>query len=368
MLADAGGLGSALGGIARLSGAITRSISAENPDGGKGQGGRATEGTGAGPARDLGRGWKVSPSVVIPPGGVQVLAEIAGPGVLQSIWMGGYVGRELILRMHWDGQTQPSVECPLSDFFASGWRDNSRGPTRGPFSPVNSLPVVVNPNSGLNCFWPMPFRRSARVTLENLGGSPRSCYYQINYALDEVPADAACFHAQFRRSNPLAAGECHTLLAGARGRGHYVGTALCVGLSGQNNWWGEGEIKFFLDGDDEFPTVCGTGTEDYFGGSYDWEVDGRYTTYSTPFLGMHHLTLPDGLYQVQQRFGMYRWHIPDPLRFCSDIRVTLQDLGWRRDGRYLLRQDDFASVAYWYQTLPTAPFPTLPGLDGLEIL
>ena len=148
-----------------------------------------------------------------------------------------------------------------------------------------------------------------------------------------------------------------TSLSGRRGgRGHYVGTYLAVGVT-NSGWWGEGEIKFFLDGDDEFPTICGTGTEDYFGGAYDWDVDGQYVTYTTPFLGMHQVLRPDGTYRSQQRFGMYRWHIADPIRFERDLRVTLQALGWRSEGRYLPLQCDIASVAYWYQSPPTADLP-----------
>ena len=366
-MTPAGILAHPLGGLALTSRARTRSISAENPRGEKGGGARATEGPSSGAARDLGRGWKVSPCAQVAAGTTCTLAEIDGPGAIQSIWMGGYVGREFILRMYWDRQPQPSVECPLSDFFANGWADNRHGPTRGPHFPLASLAVAVNPNRGLNCFWPMPFRRHCRITVENLGGDERSCFYQVNYALDDVPEEAGYFHAQFRRTNPVEGG-VHRILEGVSGRGQYVGTALCVGLNGQNNWWGEGEIKFFLDGDAEFPTICGTGTEDYFGGSYNWEVDGRYTTYTAPFMGMYHAAPPDGLYRTQHRFAMYRWHIVDPVRFDQDIRVNLQDLGWRSDGRFLVRRDDMASVAFWYQTLPTAPFPHLPDRDGLEIL
>ncbi|HET6486732.1 MAG TPA: DUF2961 domain-containing protein, partial [Spirochaetia bacterium] len=117
-----------------------------------------------------------------------------------------------------------------------------------------------------------------------------------------------------------------------------------------------------------FPTICGTGTEDYFGGAYNWDVDGRYVPYSTPFMGMHQVIKPDGLYASQHRHAMYRWHIPDPIRFEKDIKVTIQGLGWRNGGRYLPMQDDIASVACWYQTLPTAPFPALPDRDYLEII
>ena len=135
-----------------------------------------------------------------------------------------------------------------------------------------------------------------------------------------------------------------------------------------NGWWGEGEIKFYLDGDQEFPTICGTGTEDYFGGAWNFDVGGRYQEFTTPHSGLPQILRPDGLYQSQMRFGMYRWHIADPIRFERDLRVTIQGLGWRSDGRYQVLQDDIASVAFWYQTLPTAPFPSLPSRAALEIL
>jgi D-arabinan exo alpha-(1,3)/(1,5)-arabinofuranosidase (non-reducing end) len=219
----------------------------------------------------------------------------------------------------------------------------------------------------MNCFWEMPFRKSARLTLENRGTESAVCYYQVNYSLTDVPDDAAYFHAQFRRTNPLPYKAVYTVLDGVHGQGQYVGTYLAVSVT-NNGWWGEGEIKFFLDDDAEFPTICGTGTEDYFGGAYDWDVDGQYVTYTTPYLGMHQVLRPDGLYRSQTRFGMYRWHIPDPIRFRRDLRVTLQALGWRSEGRYLPLQCDMASVAYWYQTLPTPAFPTLPDRDSLEII
>jgi Protein of unknown function (DUF2961) len=347
--------------LARLRDARSRSISPENFSGESGQGGRATEGTGAHAARDLGPGWKISPSVRIEAGSTFELARMQGPGEIQSMWFTGrHLSRDLILRMYWDEQAQASVECPLGDFFGVGW---------GPFAQLSSLPVAVNPNNGLNCFWCMPFRSSARLTLENRGTEPFVCYYQINYALSDVPADAAYFHAQFRRTNPLPYMSNYTVLDGIQGRGHYVGTYLAVGVT-NSGWWGEGEIKFFIDGDDEqqFPTICGTGTEDYFGGAYDWDVGGQYVTYTTPFLGMHQVLRPDGLYRSQMRFGMYRWHITDPIRFSNRLRVTLQALGWRSEGRYLPLQCDMASVAYWYQALPTAPFPELPDRDYLEVI
>ena len=296
------------------------------------------------------------------PGQTVVLADIEGPGVVQSMWLGGTTARdhprESILRIFWEDQQQPSVECPLGDFFAAGWPG---------FAHLSSIPVVVNPNRGLNCFWPMPFRRHCRITLENRHTDELVCYYQVNYSLEDVGEDAAYFHAQFRRQNPVGFLEPYVIVDGLAGRGHYVGTYLAVGVT-NNRWWGEGEVKFFIDGDTEFPTICGTGTEDYVGGSYDWMVDGSYRTYTTPFMGMHQLIKPDGAYQSQQRFGLYRWHLVDPVRFGEDLRVTIQALGWRNEGRYLPLRCDMASVAYWYQTLPTPAFPQLPSTDDLEII
>jgi D-arabinan exo alpha-(1,3)/(1,5)-arabinofuranosidase (non-reducing end) len=355
------GLGMSLGNLSRLSPAHTRSISPENFSGGKGRGGMAVEGTGAQAAGELGRGWKISPSVIIPAGQTFELANIRGSGAIQQIWMtptGHW--RFSILRMYWDDQEQPSVECPVGDFFASGW---------GSFAQLASLAVCVNPGSGLNCYWEMPFRQGCRITLTNLADQEICLYYQINYALTQVSEDQAYFHAQFRRVNPLPYKSPYTILDGVEGSGQYVGTYLAWGAK-QAGWWGEGEIKFFIDGDAEFPTICGTGTEDYFGGSYNFEnkSTGQYQEFTTPYSGLHQVIRSDGVQRSQTRFGMYRWHIPDPIRFRQNLRVTLQALGWLSGGRYLPLQDDIASVAYWYQTLPTPRFPGLPGKDELEVI
>ncbi len=363
------GLGMNLGNLSRLSNAKTRSISAENYTGEKGKGGMATTGISAdSAARELGQGWKVSPAVLVEKGQTFTFADIEGPGAIQSMWFTpAGAGRDFILRIYWDNQEFPSVEAPLTDFFGFGWNDNIDG-TTGKFPTLNSLPIYVAPNRGFNSFWEMPFRKHCKMTMENIGNDTQCLFYQVNYTLTEVPDDCAYFHAQFRRTNPVKYMDDYVIVDGIKGKGHFVGTSLFVGLNGANRWWGEGEIKFFMDGDDKFPTICGTGTEDYFGGAYDWDVDGKYTTYSGPFIGMHHVTQPDGLYISQQRFSMYRFHVMDPIRFESDLKVTIQDLGWRDQGRYLPRQDDMASVAYWYQTLPAAQFPKFYTRDELEVL
>jgi hypothetical protein len=251
------------------------------------------------------------------------------------------------------------VETPVGDFFTMGW---------GAYAQVSSLAVCVNPGSAFNSYWVMPFRKGARITIENRNTEAVRVYYQIDYTLADVPADAAYFHAQFRRVNPLPYKEVYTIVDGIKGHGQYVGTYMAWGVN-NNGWWGEGEIKFYMDGDRDFPTINGTGTEDYFLGSYNFEnrAKKQYQEFTTPYSGLIQVIKPDGLYQSQQRFGLYRWHIVDPIRFDSDLRVTIQALGWRSGGRYLPLMDDIASVAYWYQAEPHAAFPALPGRDALEV-
>ena len=354
------GLNMSMGNLSRLSKAKTRSISPENFSGEKGKGGMAVTGTGEKAARDLGQGWKISPSVRIKTKETFTLAEIKEPGAIQHIWMtptGNW--RFLILRMYWDDETTPSVEAPVGDFFACGW---------GSYAQLSSLAICVNPGSAFNCYWEMPFRKSCRITAENIADEDMVLYYQIDYTVTDIPEDAAYFHAQFRRVNPVPYKDVYTLLDGVKGWGHYVGTYMAWGVN-STGWWGEGEIKFYLDGDKDFPTICGTGTEDYFCGSYNFEnrVTKQYQEFTTPYAGLPQVIRPDGVYNSQQRFGLYRWHIMDPIRFEKDLRVTIQALGWRSGGRYLPLQDDIASVAFWYQKEPHAAFPKLPDKDYLEV-
>lgn len=365
--AEAGfdGIGVNLSNLYRLSDAESRSICPENFTGEKGKAAMAKEeGSAWHAARELGQGWKVSPYVRVAGKSTFTLAEIEGPGAIQHIWMTpAPLGktRWFILRFYWDGETEPSVEVPMADFFACGW---------GRYAQISSLAVCVNPGSAFNCYWTMPFRKKAKITLENLDDEQMTIYYQIDYALTKVPEDAAYFHAQFRREDPLKTAGLYTILDGVEGRGHYVGTYLAWEVH-SNGWWGEGEIKFYLDGDKEFPTIAGTGTEDYFCGSYNFDTVGpdgkhRYTEFTTPYTGLPQVIRPDGLYDAQTRFGLYRWHIPDPIRFKKNLKVTIQALGWQSGGRYLPLKDDIASVAFWYQTEPHAKFPKLPSRDELE--
>ncbi|MFH1007619.1 MAG: glycoside hydrolase family 172 protein [Candidatus Latescibacterota bacterium] len=362
------GLHMGLGNIARLSDAKTRSVTAENVYGEKGRGGMAEVSAtpqaevgkigqrwdGPNPcARDLGRTWKVRPCITIPAGRTATIMDVEGPGCIQHIWItvAAKCYRDLILRICWDGEEESSVETPLGDFFCNGF--NTR-------ADVLALPINVNPSGGFNCYFPMPFRERARITVQNRAPEDvTGFFYAVNYALSEVENDEAYFHAQFGRTNPLPCKSDYVLVDGIEGKGHFVGTYMAWQ---QNNtgWWGEGEIKFFMDGDTAFPTICGTGTEDYFGGAWCFGQ-----TYSAPFLG-YPLGSCEG--KPGTRHGLYRFHIMDPIRFQSDLKVTMQAIGWRSEGRYLPLQDDISSVAYWYQAEPHHSFPEFPERDFLEVI
>ena len=368
------GLDMNMGNLYRTSNAKTRSISPENFTGEKGKGGMAdpkdkdipNKANAANAARDLGQGWKVNPFIKIKAGETITIAEIEGTGAIQHIWMtptGNW--RFSILRIYWDNETTPSVECPVGDFFGMGWSE---------YAPLSSLAVCVNPGSAFNCYWVMPFRKKCKITMENIDLNPMTLYYQIDYTLTDIPTDAAYFHAQFRRTNPNTTSD-YTIVDNIKGKGQFVGVYMAWGVH-NNGWWGEGEIKFFIDGDTKYPTINGTGTEDYFCGSYDFDTKKKnaagveevnYTEFCTPYAGMHQVVKGDGHYKVMQRFGLYRWHILDPVRFETDLKITIQDLGWHKDGRYLAQKSDISSVCFWYQTGTHAPFPKFPTRDELEI-
>ncbi len=343
----------------------TASYSPENPTGAAGGAARALvgEGSASHAARDLGVGWKVNPYVDLQPGTTLTLAEIDGPGVIQHFWAttDRPHWRSLILRAYWDGSEEPAIEVPYGDFFCNGW---------GVYAHVSSQLVAANPHGGMNAYWPMPFRTGARLTLENRSEKTACVYYTVNAELgaEAVPPDAGYLHAQWRRSNPLSAGETHVIADSVEGAGTYVGTYLAWGVN-SNGWWGEGEVKFWLDDDTDHPSVASTGLEDYFGGAWNFDLPGQgYTAYSTPYLGMPQVIRPDGLYQAQQRFGMYRWHVMDPIRFSRRLgRVDVQALGWYSDGRYKPLSDDIASTCWLYVDRPAVARPELPGHDALSV-
>ncbi len=365
--ADFNGLDMNIGNLYRLSNAKTRSISPENLTGEPGKGGMTLpeNGSASHASRELGQGWKVNPYLVINPKQTTTLAEITGPGAIQHIWMtptGNW--RYTIIRFYWDDETTPSVEVPVGDFFGMGW---------GSYSHLNSLAVTVNPGSAFNCYWPMPFRKKCKITMENIADEPMRIYYQVDYTLTDVPDDAAYFHAAFRRTNPTKDG-IFTMIDNIKGKGHYVGAYMAWEVN-NNGWWGEGEIKFYMDGDTQYPTINGTGTEDYFCGSYDFDTRKKneagveivdYTEFSTAYAGLHQVIRGDGHYNVMQRFGMYRWHIVDPVRFEKNLKITIQDLGWKQGGRYLVQRSDIAATVFWYQAEPHTPFQPLPSRDELD--
>jgi hypothetical protein len=365
--------GNELFGIAHLSDMQTRSISAENVYGEKGRGGMAdltvqpqpeVERIGQvwdGPntaARDLGRKFKVRPCITLKANSLTTLMDVDGPGVIQHIWLtlDHKKYRDVILRIFWDRETEPSVESPVGDFFCNGWSTQLN---------VLSLPINVNPKGGFNCYFPMPFRRHVTITLENRSPEPiRGMFYTVNYAVGPVAETAAYFHARFRRTNPLPYKDDYVILAGVRGKGHYVGTYLAW-QQNSDGWWGEGEFKAFIDGDTDYPTICGTGTEDYFGGAWCFGEN-----YSAPFMGYTDLSAGKENRTTNKqgnRHGMYRFHILDPIRFQQNLKVTIQALGWRSERRYLPLQDDISSVAYWYQTEPHFPQAPLQDRDSLEV-
>ena len=369
--------------LSLLTNAKSRSICGENRSGAKTGGAREfpptdENGKPVGAGRALGQGWKIHPCDRIQPGETFVMADIEGPGTINHIWMTPTGdNRTTIMRVFYDGAETPSIECPIGDFFASAFTSYQV------FAPINSLPVCVNPGNAFNCYWSMPFRKRIRITLENVNATEaKTIFYQIDYELGAVPENCAYLHAQFRRTNPLKYGDVYTILDGVKGKGHYCGTYMAWQLN-NDGWWGEGEIKFYIDGDTDpalsdgkeiagstgFPTICGTGTEDYFCGSYNFEnkKTKQYQEFTGPYAGVPHIVRPDGVYSANTRFSMYRWHITDPIRFDEDLKVTIQALGWMRDGRYLPLRDDIASVAFWYQTLPATPFPALPCADELMI-
>lgn len=338
----------------------TFSVSPENRTGEKAGGGRAIEGSASYAARDLGMGWKVNPYLIVQPGETVTLADVQGQGAIKHIWItdSSRGGRLLILRIYFDGQENPSVNVPLSDFFANADYRSYRQ--------ISSLAICFNPGKAMNCYFEMPYFKSFKIEIENLDTQACAVYYQIDCEKKVLPKESLYFHAQFRRINPLPYKEAYTILDGVKGNGLYVGTYMHWGVK-SNGWWGEGEIKFYMDGDTDFPTICGTGTEDYFCGAYNFDVGGKYREYTTPYAGLSKVGDTDETYISQRYFDMYRWHITDPIYFKKDLRVTIQALGWRSEGRYLPLQDDLSSVAYWYSDNLNDSYLPMLSKDDLEM-
>ena len=287
----------------------------------------------------------------IPPGETLTLCDLEGPGRVAHIWFTiadnePSYGKLLVLRMYWDSESNPSVECPINDFFCQG---------HGLDVQVDCLPIRVTSNGrARNCYWPMPFGRSAKITVTNEGKEPcRALYYYIDWQkLDSLPEDTAYFHAQYRQEFPCISGRDYLILD-AEGRGHFVGCNLSV-RNREPGWWGEGDDRFYIDGED-VPSLLGTGSEDYFCDAWGMrKLDGLY--YGFP--------IAEG-FDTLQRSSCYRLHIQDPVPFTRSLKMVIEHKGARimPDGNwngYVERADDFSSVAYWYQLEPHKPFPPLP--------
>ena len=362
---------SPLGSISKLSDAKSRSLSAENFNGEVGGGAKAKTGkytknynNANDAAIEFGEGWKVNPFIIINAGETFTIADIKGSGAISHIWMTPTADwTKTIIRIYWDDEKNPSVECPIGDFFCNSFNR---------YAQLSSLPICVNPGSAFNCYWKMPFRKSAKITIENRNKTGMRLYYQVDYSLHKVDNSEAYFHAQFRESNPTK-NALHTIVDGIKGRGQYVGTYIAQFVK-NNTWWGEGEVKFYMDNDKKYPTICGTGLEDYICGSYNFEVgtwgkDRHYHAFSTPYSGLHFVRWPTKVNAPGNAFGMYRWHITDPIRFEKNLRVDVQDLGWNRalfaknKWQYLKQDSRIRTVAFWYQTEPHAKFPELKITD-----
>ncbi len=303
----------------------------------------------------------------IQPGDSAVLADIAGPGVITHIWLtfaearpswlaanGAAAPDEIALRIYWDGNPMPAVEAPLGDFFAAGF---------GLRQEVRSVPIQVQGGDAYNSFWQMPFRHHARIVVTNQGGRPvRSFYYQVDYnTLDSLPAGTAYFNAEYRRAFPEEKNKDYVLLD-TKGQGEYVGTVMSV-QARSPYWFGEGDARIYVDGDSR-PTIQGTGTEDYF--LQAWGLDPN----TWPYFGTTYLSADPS--DLGMRATMYRWHIVDPIRFSRSLRFTFEHTGWmsadetetgKVDG-HVPREDDIATVAFWYQLGPTLPREPMPDLAG----
>ena len=320
-------------------------FSAENPTGTRGGGSRGGDCT------------KLSPTVTIKPGETVTLAEINGSGVIQNMWFTGYVGHGFILRIYWDGQAHPSVEAPLSAFFGCAYDENFVD-RDGRYPVLNSAVMLVAPGRGYNCFFEMPFRKSCRITMENRSAKEESLYYIITGCRGELPENIAYFHASYRQEHPVRKGRSYTIIDGIEGKGQFLGVTLAAGMNGNNTCWVEGEARMYID-DDQYPSIHYTGTEDYFTGSYGFGNDiyiKQYQTFSGHYSGLFAI-LGDNreFYNGQQRFLLYRFHVPDPIHFNQAFRMTVDNMGWTGP-----RYDDYTSVAYWYQTLPSAKLKPLP--------
>lgn len=302
----------------------------------------------------------------IGPGEVLTLLDESGPGLISHVWV--TIASEdpnhlkaLVLRMYWDGEPTPSVEAPIGDFFGLGLGD---------YHTYQSLPLAVGSDKALNCFFPMPFQKHARITVTNEGSMRVGAFYfNVDYRLYHKPlaGDLLYFHAQYRQAAPAHGwtnqwhsngdaivedkknlnGEGNYVWMEATGRGHFVGVTMSV-LENQDGWWGEGDDMFFIDGETT-PSINGTGSEDYFLGA--WDFGGKafsYELFGAPVVGQE---------VAGGRWSLYRFHLDSPIPFTKSLRATIEH------GHANHRSDNYYSVAYWYQSEPHGAYPALPPLE-----
>jgi hypothetical protein len=288
----------------------------------------------------------------VAPGATHVLMDAQGPGVITHMWMtflgpepqnwaknGSANHQEMLLRVYWDGSQKPGIEAPVGDFFANSF---------GKRSEVISLPVIVEDADSYNCFWNMPFRKSARVEIVNQSEKPINLlYYNIDWIKkDSLPRDTPYFYAQYRQEYPVQKGKDYVILD-TKGKGHYVGTVFSV-RTRSPAWFGEGDEKVYIDGETS-PSIQGTGTEDYFLSAWGLKKTG------TPYFGVPYF---DQWGIVGGHTSAYRWHLNDPIVFNTGIKMTFEHFGWigpdenpdYKSTSWNEREDDYSSVAFWYQT------------------
>ena len=320
------------------AGIVSRSISFENPTGAPGEGGKA--------ASNLGVGRKGSPARTIKPGETVQLCNIEGPGTIRHIWITTQREpdnlRSCVIRAWWDEEDHPAIECPAGDFM---------GFAHGKVVPYQTAVHSVGRSAGMNIWLPMPFTKRAKFTFTNEGTKDIPLFYQIDYTIgDRHPSEVGRLHVLFRRENPTTMKEDFELLPRRTGKGRFIGSVIGIRSLDTTTWWGEGEIKVYMDGDGDYPTICGTGSEDYVGLS--WGIQ------ETPFLY-------NGCSLDRKGFiSMYRWHLPDPIYWQRECRITIQQIGWGSKQKGLFeRKDDWSCATFWYEPVPGAPLPPFPNRE-----
>lgn len=340
----------------------SRSISFENPTGELGAGGKAVN-------KQLGPGRKGLPFKVINPEETVVLCDIKQAGTIRHIWMTGEflnhewlaehtlerlkLLRSTVIRAYWDGQEHPSIECPLGDFM---------GFAHSKVTSYQSAVHSVGKKAALNIWLQMPFTKRARITLTNESSSKFPLYYQIDYTINDKHKDnVGRLHVLFRRENPTVEKQDFELLPNRTGKGVFLGAVVGIRTL-RDGWWGEGEIKFYMDGDTDFPTICGTGSEDWVGLSYGiqettFQYHGCNLNYKSDQTSEFVERETGELKEFNTEYiSMYRWHIADPVYWKKECRVTIQQIGCC----YYERADDWSTATFWYEPIPSAPLPRIP--------